>query len=178
MRPAFLLVAAALIAAPAIAATQRSDLGNAETLMKLYPPRALAAGEEGLVGFEVQLDKAGHPTSCAITQSSGFPRLDQETCTVITQHAVFAANPGVGSGSSAHKGQIAWKLPAGRTPTTLAANAAADKPAKTICKRVPVTGSNARFERVCMSSAQWAEAQDDTKSNYSELQGKGFTQGQ
>ncbi len=35
MRPAFLLVAAALIAAPAIAATQRSDLGNAETLMKL-----------------------------------------------------------------------------------------------------------------------------------------------
>jgi len=173
MRSAF-LVAAALIAVPAVAETQRSDLGNAEVLMKLYPPRALAAGEEGLVGFEVALDKAGHPTSCQITQSSGFPRLDQETCGVITQHAVFAANPGVGSGSSAHTGQIAWKLPAGRTPAKLAA----DKPAKTICKRVPVTGSNARFERVCMSSLQWAEAQDDTKANYSELQGKGFTQGQ
>ena len=173
-----LVVAALLMATPAVAETQRSDLDNAEVLMKLYPPRALAAGEQGLVGFEVALDKAGHPTSCQVTQSSGFPRLDRETCTVITQHAVFGINPGMGSRSSTHKGQIAWKLPAGVTPAKLAANAAVDMPDKVVCRRVPVTGSNARFERVCMTRLQWAEAQEDTKANYTELQGKGFKAGQ
>ena len=38
--------------------------------------------------------------------------------------------------------------------------------------RVPVTGSNARYERVCMSRAQWQESREDNKANYEELQGK------
>lgn len=161
---------------PAMAETARTDIGNAAVLQKLYPPRALAAGEQGVVGFEVALDKAGHPTSCQVVKSSGFPRLDAETCTVITQHAAFGTNAGVGSGSSTHRGEIAWTLPAGvaASTKTVAMNAVTDK---IVCRRVPVTGSNARYERVCMSRAQWQESREDNKANYEELQGKGFKQG-
>lgn len=170
------LLALALTSLPFAAQAQRSDLGNADVLRKLYPPRALAAGEQGVVGFTVTLDKSGSPTSCQVTQSSGFPRLDEETCTVITQHAVFGTNEGVGSRSSSHKGTIAWTLPAGVTPSKLAA-VAVQAPEKMVCRRTPVTGSNARYERVCMTPAQWDEARHDTKANYEELQGKGFKQG-
>lgn len=171
-----LLLAVALTTVPFAAQAQKLDLNNAAVLQKLYPPRALAAGEHGVVGFTVTLDKAGSPTSCQVTQSSGFPRLDEETCNVITQHAVFSPNEGVGSTSSSHKGSLAWTLPAGVTPSKLAA-AAVQAPDKLVCRRTPVTGSNARYERVCMTRAQWDEARSDTKANYEELQGKGFKQG-
>lgn len=176
MRRSVLLALALTASVPFAAHAQRSDIDNAAVLQKLYPPRALAAGEHGVVGFQVALDKAGHPTSCQVTQSSGFPRLDEETCTVITQHAAFATNEGVGSRSSMHKGTIAWTLPAGVTPSKLAA-AAVEAPDKVVCRRTPVTGSNARYERVCMTRAQWDESRHDTKANYEELQGKGFKQG-
>lgn len=171
-----LLLAFALSAVPFAAQAERLDLSNAAVLQKLYPPRALAAGEQGVVGFTVTLDKAGSPTSCQVTQSSGFPRLDEETCNVITQHAVFGANGGVGSRSSSHNGTLAWTLPSGMTPSKLAA-AAVQAPDKLICRRTPVIGSNAKFERVCLTRAQWDEARSDTKANYEELQGKGFKQG-
>lgn len=176
MGPAFLL-AVALLTSPSPAERERLDLANAAILQKLYPPRALAAGEEGLVGFTVTLDKTGAPTSCEVTASSGFPRLDAETCSVITLHAMFGTNEGVGSGASSHQGTIAWKLPSGITPA-VPSQAKAPGPEKIICRRTIKAGSLARTERVCMTRAQWAEAREDTKANYEELQGKGFRAGQ
>jgi protein TonB len=167
------ILAAALTAN---ASAQRSGLDNAAVIQQLYPPRALAAGEQGVVGFEVSLDKAGHPTACQVTQSSGFPRLDQETCAVITQHAVFGTNEGVGSGSSKHAGTIAWTLPAGVTPATNAA-AVVTAPGKIKCRRFVRTGTIIGYERVCMTEAEWQEARLDSKANWEDLQGKGWKQG-
>lgn len=171
-----LLAMALLMTAEALPAQSGSNLNNADVLLKLYPKRALEAGEAGVVGFKVSLDKAGHPTACEVTQTSGFPRLDEETCTVITQHAVFSANPGVGSGSSTHIGTIAWVLPDGRKPAVASGTKVAATEKK-ICKRTPRTGSNAAFDRVCMTKAQWAEQVDESKQAFRELQGKGTTNG-
>ncbi|NJC04971.1 TonB family protein [Sphingomonas kaistensis] len=176
MSRTLLLGLALTIAVPFAAQAQRADLENAAVIQKLYPARALAAGEQGVVGFEVALDKAGHPTSCQVTQSSGFPRLDEETCTVITQHAVFGTNEGVGSRSSTHKGTIAWTLPSGAVASKLAA-AVVQAPAKVTCRRFVKSGTIAGYERVCMTPAQWDEARLDSKANFEELQGKGWKQG-
>jgi len=69
------------VANPALAQPSDPAFRNAtnhDVLLKLYPPRALAAREQGAVGFAVTLDKDGHPTECRVTSSSGFPLLDQE----------------------------------------------------------------------------------------------------
>lgn len=176
MRGSILFVAILAAALTATASAQRSGLDNAAVIQQLYPSRALAAGEQGVVGFEVSLDKAGHPTACQVTQSSGFPRLDEETCAVITQHAVFGTNAGVGSGSSKHAGTIAWTLPAGVTPSKNAA-VLVTAPDKVKCRRFVRTGTVAGYERVCMTEAQWQEARLDSKANWEDLQGKGWKQG-
>jgi len=172
------------VANPALAQPSDPAFRNAtnhDVLLKLYPPRALAAREQGAVGFAVTLDKDGHPTECRVTSSSGFPLLDQETCQLITLHAVF--QPGTGqSGSqvSTHEGVVNWKLPA--SAQTAAAPAAPRKVAeaseKMICKRVPATGSNVATERVCATRRDWDKARSETREGWDELQGsKGSTNG-
>ena len=42
-----------------------------QVMFQNYPPRALAAGEQGTVFFVVKLDDKAHPTSCEVTHSSG-----------------------------------------------------------------------------------------------------------
>ena len=163
------------------AATARNVL-NAETLVKLYPPRALAAREQGVVGFSVKLDKDGQPRECQVTRSSGYPLLDQETCQVITLHALFKPT-GAGSASqvTTHQGAINWQL-----PNTTAATVAPAKPVKVaaapdkvICKRVPKTGSNVATERVCLTRRDWQTSSEDSRREFEDLQGKrGSTSGQ
>ena len=154
---------------------------NAETLQKLYPPRALAAREQGVVGFSVKLDKDGQPTECQVTRSSGFPLLDQETCQIITLHAVFKpTGPISNSQVSTHQGAINWQLPA--TAKSAAAPAkpvkVAAAPEKMVCKRVPATGSNVSTERVCMTRRDWQASSDESRREFEELQGrKGSTSG-
>src|SRR4051794_2215227 len=69
------------------------NAANMDVLRKFYPPRALAAHEQGSVGFSVTIGKDGHPTECNVTKSSGYPLLDQETCQLITLHAEFGSTP-------------------------------------------------------------------------------------
>jgi TonB family protein len=163
------------------AATAR-NAKNWDTLMKLYPPRALAAREQGLVGFMVKLDKDGQPRECQVTHSSGHPLLDQETCKLITLHVVFKPN-GAASGSqlSTHQGVINWRLPNSASlvnatppkPVTVA-----NAPDKIICKRVPRTGSNVGTERVCMARRDWQTSSEESRREFEELQGKkGSTSG-
>lgn len=163
------------------AATARNAL-NWETLMKLYPPRALSAREQGVVGFSVKLDKDGHPTECEVTRSSGFPLLDQETCQIITLHAVFkATGAATGSQVSTHQGAINWQLPSGTSVAAAPAKPVkvAAAPEKMICKRVPKTGSNVATERVCLSRRDWQTSSEDSRREFEDLQGrKGSTSGQ
>src|SRR5262249_18477002 len=140
-----------------------------------YPPRALAAGEEGPVFFTVSLDKAGHPTSCQVTHGSGHPLLDEETCNLIVQHAVFNsardANGHVVRETT--EGVVNWTLP-GHTPAPInfsdVANAA--KPEKQICKKNLKMGTLSSYERICMTPTEWARQSDDMKQTYEDMQGK------
>ena len=181
------LASVLFLATPAIVQAADNDparnAANLATLQKLYPPRALAAHEQGSVGFTVKIDKDGHPVECNVTKSSGFPLLDQETCQLITLHAVFDAEPGLsGSQTSTHAGVVDWKLPnSGATPAATAASSQAtlaDAQDKVVCKRVPATGTNIGYERVCATKRSWDKARADVQDSWDQLQGrKGSTSG-
>lgn len=178
----FALLLASTTAAVASAPGGQRDLQNEDVIMSLYPKRALAAGEQGVVYFNVMLDRDGHPTECEVTKSSGFRRLDEETCTIIVQHAKFKpVQDETGSRTaSKHEGAINWRLPSGSIATAPATQVAqASAPEKMICRRVEKTGSLVARERVCMTKREWQRATDDSKGSWEELQGsKGFTAGQ
>lgn len=151
-----------------------------DNLLKFYPPRALAAREEGAVGFAVTLDGKGEVTGCQVTHSSGHPLLDQETCQLIALHAQFKPDPGMSASQvRTSEGMIAWKLPA--SSTTLAtpkALAQGGTPEKVVCKKTMKTGSLASFERTCMTPSEWAKRSDEQKADWEDIQGKkGSTSG-
>jgi TonB family protein len=153
------------------------DANNWEVLYKLYPPRAVAAHEQGLVGFTVKIDSSGSPASCKITHSSGHPLLDLETCELIMVHATFKRAEGMSlSQQRSYEGVVNWKLPA----TTQSAPPAAPKriaeataPEEMICKRIPRTGSNAAFDRKCMRKSEWQRAADESRDVWDRLPGDG-----
>ncbi|HKP34066.1 MAG TPA: FecR domain-containing protein [Sphingomicrobium sp.] len=153
------------------------DASNWDVLHKLYPPRALAGREEGLVGFTVKIDAGGNPTLCRITHSSGHPLLDLETCQLIMVHATFKRAEGLSrSQQRSYEGVVNWKLP---TPVQPAATAAPQRiaqaapPEPLVCKRIPKTGSNAAFERRCMTKSDWQRASDDAKNVWDRLRSDG-----
>ena len=147
----------------------------------MYPKRALAAREEGLVGFTVKIDAAGSPTECQVTHTSGHELLDRETCQLIMVHATFKRPEGMSlSQQRVHEGVVNWKLPA--TPASVVpvapeAVAAAQAPEKMICKRTLRTGSSAAFERTCMTQSQWEKATKQTQDWWRETGKKGFSCG-
>lgn len=140
---------------------------------QFYPKRAIAAKEEGAVGFKVTLDSKGLVSDCQITHSSGHALLDQETCNIITLHAQFKADPGL-SPSQVHtsEGMIAWKLPSS------AASLPAPKPVqsgeldKVVCKKNVRTGTLADVQRTCMTVREWARQSTETRDFWEDLQGK------
>jgi protein TonB len=146
---------------------------NWDVFLKLYPPRALAAREEGAVGFLVTLDKVGNVTGCEVTHSSGHPLLDQETCNIVTLHAQFSPDPSGSAQTRTHEGLIAWKLPQSTTQLAVPAPVTATSaPEKVICKRTVKIGTLAGFERTCMTPTEWARQTDEMKQVYEEFQGK------
>jgi TonB family protein len=165
-----------MLAQPAVAGDQGAAQNaiNWDILQKLYPKRALAAHEQGAVGFIVTLDNKGDVTRCQVTHSSGYPLLDQETCQIITMHAQFNANPSLSpSQTRTHEGLIAWKLPASTTvleppkPVVIAT-----APEKVVCKRTTRVGTLAGFERTCMTPTEWAKQSDNQKQMWDEVQGR------
>ncbi|HEV2596064.1 MAG TPA: energy transducer TonB [Sphingomicrobium sp.] len=74
-------IAAATTATP----IDRSTWFNAND----YPFEAIKKGLQGSVGFEVDVDPDGKPTSCQVTKSSGQQILDQTTCEVVRSRAHF-----------------------------------------------------------------------------------------
>ena len=173
-----LLAIGSLLASPAIAAApggppQMRQLS--EVVFQHYPAGALARGEQGAVYFIVTLDKDAHPTSCQVTHGSGHPLLDEETCDLIIQHAVFNSIKDANGRAtkSVHEGVVYWRIPGAPAPSvTPVPLTQATAPEKRICKKELRTGSLADFQRTCMTAAEWARQSDEMKQIYEELQGR------
>ena len=74
-----------------------------------YPKQSLESGEQGAVGYRVRIDKRGNPLSCEITQSSGFPRLDYATCTMLMERAQFTPKEN-GGRRDVFDGRVIWRI--------------------------------------------------------------------
>ena len=78
-----------------------------------YPSASLRNEETGTASFRLTIGTNGRVTDCQITASTGFSRLDNETCRQLRRRARFraalddAGNPTTGSYSS----QIRWEIP-------------------------------------------------------------------
>lgn len=168
---------ATLSASPATAAPS----GKAERLRQLsevvfqnYPPRALAAGEQGPVYFVVRLDERASPRSCEVTHSSGFPKLDAETCDLIVQHATFKSllGPDGKATKSLHEGVVNWRIPGTPQPPINPIPVTAETaPEKQICKRTVRTGTLSGFNRQCMTQREWEQAAKQTQDYWRQYQG-------
>ena len=168
-----------LLTQPALAADQSAKAEQnrqiSEVVFQNYPPRALAAGEQGAVFFVVSLDKDAHATRCEVTHGSGHPLLDAETCELIVQHAVFKsardANGRVVKQTT--EGVVNWTIP-GRSPAPinpilLTGN---NKPETQVCKKNVRVGTLAATERTCMTPSEWARQTDQMKEPWEEVQGR------
>lgn len=182
---AALLVGAA---APALAATpadvKARNAQSWDVLFSEYPKRALAAGQQGLVGYKVKLDREGYATECEVTRPSGHAVLDEETCRLILNRATFK---GVRDSNGRRvatvtEGTVNWVLPSqaasySGSPATATTSGLriVDAPApasdKKICKRSLKTGTLATYERICLSKADWARHREQNQAEWGELQG-------
>jgi TonB family protein len=171
------LAAATVFAAEDLQSVQSK---NDEFVFSKYPPRALAAGEQGAVRFQAEVNEQGLVLSCKITQSSGHWRLDRETCELIVNHATF--KPALDSEGRAHAavhdGIVNWRIP-GRTQSEAAIKLVTSKESeKLICKRSPKTGSLVVHSRLCLSARDWERYADQYQEDWGSLQGrKGHTNG-
>ena len=158
-----------------------SQITDWDTFMKLYPKRALAAGEQGLVAFKLTVDNEGQPTGCQVTHSSGHPKLDAETCDLLILHTVFQPTKdpsGTRSATRTTDGVVNWRLPNSAAPLVKPVRIASDAaPAKKVCKRTPRTGSLAGYDRVCMTTREWDETRSQTRQEFEEQRKTGFTAG-
>lgn len=165
--------AAPAAAAPSPEAAAR-DSANAEVVLSQYPERARAAGEQGSVVFKVALDREGYATSCEVTQSSGYKRLDQETCDLILDRAVFKGvrGPDGRKANIVTEGVVNWRLPKGEATAIAPVRiAAAPKPEKKICRRRVKTGSLVDTERLCATAHEWSLMSQRTQQEWGALQG-------
>ena len=76
-----------------------------------YPSASRAAEEEGVVRVSYTIGVDGRVTDCEIAQSSGFKRLDDATCNIITRRWRF--NPATREGQPVPERKtqpVRWKL--------------------------------------------------------------------
>nr|WP_294850912.1 energy transducer TonB [uncultured Sphingomonas sp.] len=157
------------------------NAANNEVIFKNYPPRALAAREQGTVQFKVKLDREGHPTECFVTGSSGYAGLDNETCSLILLHAKFKPmrNDDGQHITPTLAGAVNWKIPGAAPIVKMGAQVAqVDDLDKMICKRELETGSLTRSKRTCMTKREWRASSDEMKQPWQDMQGiQGSTHG-
>lgn len=79
-----------------------------------YPLDAMLMEERGRALFAVEVNPHGRVASCTIVQSSGFVRLDELTCRLVTRRARFApamtadGEPTIGYYSQAVRWELDW----------------------------------------------------------------------
>lgn len=179
------LVAASTAAMADETADQKAarEAHNYDVIMQHYPPRALAAKEQGTVEFKVDIDRNGQATACTVTGSSGYPQLDKETCDLVLLNAKFArpTNATGGFASQSTVGVITWKhpgmaaAPSGKVKTVDARTA---KKEKKICRAEIETGTLSRVHRTCMTVKDFDKATVEQKQAWEEMMGKGWKAGQ
>lgn len=78
-----------------------------------YPPSAIRAEEEGVVGISLRIDADGRIDSCTVTASSGHASLDQATCRLYQRRARFTpARDDAGTPvASTFTDRVRWQLP-------------------------------------------------------------------
>ena len=83
-----LIVAASRHPAPDLSSRAK---GNLAALISDgdYPESAIAAEEQGIVSFALDVARDGHVTGCAIEASSGSAALDAATCRIMTTRGRF-----------------------------------------------------------------------------------------
>ena len=77
-----------------------------------YPSRSLREEKQGVVGFRLDYDASGKPTSCTVTRSSGTPELDTTACSLLMRRAKF--KPGTQGGQpvgSSYSSSFRWQIP-------------------------------------------------------------------
>ena len=146
---------------------------NGAFIFRKYPPRALAAGEQGDVRFRASYDKNGYVLGCEVTRGSGYRRLDDETCDLIVRHARFKPallNDGKVK-DGVQDGLVEWRIPGAAAPV---APKVADKggklPEKLICRRVLRAGSMIIHTKQCLTKREWEIQADEAKDTVGEAQ--------
>jgi TonB family protein len=174
MLPSLLILASAISitgAAPDPAQSVQSK--NGEFIFSKYPPRALAAGEQGAVRFRAEVDEKGNVLACKVTTGSGYQRLDSETCDLIVNHATF--RPALDSEGKAraavHDGFVNWRIP-GAAPVAKVASIGGRSPDEVVCKRITKTGSLVSHSRLCLTRREWVRYAEENQDRYGEIQGK------
>lgn len=78
-----------------------------------YPAASLKNREFGIVEFRLDIDPRGDVTACRILVSSGFWRLDQQTCAIMMKRARFKAARGAAGEpiAAAFRSRFRWLLP-------------------------------------------------------------------
>ncbi|MEG8039512.1 TonB family protein [Sphingomonas sp. LR60] len=78
-----------------------------------YPPSAIRAEEEGVVGIALRINAEGRIDPCSVTASSGHASLDQATCRLYQRRARFTpAHDDAGAPVTAtFTDRIRWQLP-------------------------------------------------------------------
>lgn len=110
-----LIFLAAQAAAPSAQAAHPPRLQNQAELFEVadYPKASVSKKETGIVSVVVAVGVDGAVTSCQVTESSGHPVLDAQTCAVLQQRAKF--EPARDAGNSAVAGEFrfatAWAGP-------------------------------------------------------------------
>lgn len=149
-----------------------------EIVLDHYPRASLKAGEEGIVGFQVTLNKDDKLHSCVVTQSSGYPRLDTATCDMLVATAHFKRAEGeIGRrGPTIHDGTVAWKLPEGLVkaappaPPSAQATKVELADTKLICKRTPKVGHLFIKTKLCLTKKDWERARENARRETEEMQ--------
>jgi TonB family protein len=177
------LLASVSVQAETSAEKAAREAKNREVILKNYPKRALAAGEQGMVAFKVRIDKSGQATSCEVTHSSGHRLLDDGTCQFILSSAAFKPVKDANGHriEQVSEGVINWTIP-GQAGPPIAAVATkvtgANAPEKVLCKRRLKPGTVAVYERICGTKGEWDRMTDETQGTWDEMQGrKGHTGG-
>jgi TonB family protein len=108
-----------------------------------YPVEAIRAGEQGVVGFELEVGPDGRVADCRIVTSSNSASLDAATCRIMTSRARFrpardsSGDPTVDRVSA----RVRWELPADEPASADEADlssyiSSADYPAEAIAQRM------------------------------------------
>ncbi len=78
-----------------------------------YPSQDLREGNQGVVRFRLGISAEGRVTSCTVTGSSGFSRLDARACDKLSTRARFdpASDDSGAKVAGSFSGSLRWSIP-------------------------------------------------------------------